>query len=90
METQRAIINCNGRLTSNDVYKCMIDAIRDNTSEIGFVVNVDGQDHFTGCDISQVYDLIRKSSMELSKAFNRQIGVETEDIEDAEECPQID
>ncbi len=70
---QRAVINCTDRITSDDIYNAIINAVKTNTAEIGFVVTVGDKQHFTGMSIDPLYALIRTEADRLTEGINSQI-----------------
>lgn len=76
---ERAVINCTDRITSDDIYAAIINAVANNTAEIGFVVTVGDTQHFTGMSIEPLYDLIRAEADKLTEGINAQITKEVPD-----------
>jgi hypothetical protein len=68
------IIQSKGRLTADEVYKGIINALMDNVGEINVVVDAKGKRHFTSCSITNIFDMLRECSEKLAESFNKEIG----------------
>lgn len=69
------VINCKGSLKADDVYKGIVDALRQNVDELKFVVEVGDKQHFTSCPITNIFEMLRAASETMAGEFNREIGV---------------
>lgn len=79
----RQTVRCSGAVTTEEIYKGVVNAIASGHAELAIVSETEGLNYFTNLNLMPLHNVISEASEKAAEEFNKAVDAEISRLKDA-------